>query len=606
MFHVEKDLSPKDLRCYPSPVPTNATLVREEQRLELLVKVADWTKRGYTASEIAKALGLTPRTVHTLRKEARYHEDLRLTLENDAVKKGPEHMRPETPEAFEAFFNAYSGMVLQPHSKKFVKAAMGHEQVLINVPVRHAKSEIFSVWLPIWYIARDRDIQILLISQSQPQAMKFSRKIAYNLENNPDLIRDYGRFKPESAVWQPGTGRIIVHGRNRLVKSGDHTLLAVGQGGGITGLEADLLIADDIVDSKNSATPLGREKLAEWFQSEAMSRRQPVSKAWVIGTRWHLADLYADLSAKRRSNGEPNWVHINFPALDGDWETGKPLWPAVVDENGRKVRSMWDRKALRAKYEEAGAEVWAKTYQQNPVPPDSKLVLDEWIYGAPDQGIPGCLDDRGEGEEPFPGPGEEEADRVRVLSIDPATTEHGGLILADLFYNREQFACHVLEAVRLQPGWRRMIEEHLERIVATYDPSPHHFIFEANAAQRFFLEDPTFEAWSRRWDVRIIPHTTSVRKADDKLGFASLAPDFEFGRIRLPWGDPGGKRMSKLLISEATTWPHGSSDDVLMALWFIKFNYGRLRPPYRSKGRGISKPVPPRLYKRPWYQRKTA
>jgi hypothetical protein len=135
---------------------------------------------------------------------------------------------------------------------------------------------------------------------------------------------------------------------------------------------------------------------------------------------------------------------------------------------------------------------------------------------------------------------------------------------------------------------------HIERCVDWY--SPQYFVFERNAAQRWLLQDPTMEQLRRR--VQVIPHDTGRNKGDPTLGIESLSVDFEFGRIRLPYGDAESRKMSELLIQEALTYPQGETDDLLMALWFIKFNYSRLVPrvtvlPETNRWGGWR--VPPRL-----------
>jgi len=62
------------------------------------------------------------------------------------------------------------------------------------------------------------------------------------------------------------------------------------------------------------------------------------------------------------------------------------------------------------------------------------------------------------------------------------------------------------------------------------------------------------------------------------LGVWSLAADFEAGRIRFPWKEPADRDVSNLLIDEVLAYPNGMTDDVLMALWFVKFNYRSLMP----------------------------
>jgi hypothetical protein len=62
------------------------------------------------------------------------------------------------------------------------------------------------------------------------------------------------------------------------------------------------------------------------------------------------------------------------------------------------------------------------------------------------------------------------------------------------------------------------------------------------------------------------------------MGVWSLAADFEAGRIRLPWAAAEDQWTSNLLIDEVLSYPNGMTDDVLMALWFIKYNYRQLMP----------------------------
>jgi hypothetical protein len=88
--------------------------------------------------------------------------------------------------------------------------------------------------------------------------------------------------------------------------------------------------------------------------------------------------------------------------------------------------------------------------------------------------------------------------------------------------------------------------------------------------------------------VRLMLHHTTAKKNSMEYGVQSLASDFEFSRISLPYGDDTARRMSDMLANEALMWPDGDTSDLLMALWFVKFNYKSLRPTYflptRRKG----------------------
>jgi hypothetical protein len=133
-----------------------------------------------------------------------------------------------TAPGFKLFYERYSGLPLPNHCYVWIKEALGKDRVLINCPPRHAKSKIFSVWFPIWLISRDRDIQIIICSQTVDLAYKFTREMAYHFENNAKLISELGRFLPttEGSPWRPARGELLVEGRRREVLPGDMTVQA--------------------------------------------------------------------------------------------------------------------------------------------------------------------------------------------------------------------------------------------------------------------------------------------------------------------------------------------------------------------------------------------
>lgn len=527
--------------------------------------------QGYSTKMIAEELNKSHRYIFTLLKHAN-ELGLDTMVYTIGDYKKPEDLAPEQKEmiqesadGFEKFFNKYSGRVLQPVHKDWVEIALSTRRTLINCPPRHAKSTIFSVWFPLWLIARDRNIQLLICSQTDKLAKKFTNEIAYHLSYNKELNADFGRFRPEFGdwPWRPNSGELLVDGRTREVKSGDLTVQVRGAGQQILGMEANWIVVDDAVSRSNARSETEREKLSEWFHGDVMSRLEPNGTTLVIGQRLHLYDLYGELSQEKltRVEGTPKrWNHINFKAIL-DWDKQETLWP-----------DKWGYVELMDVFADVGYQNFEAMYQQNPLPDADRLVKDIWIYG--DDVHRGCLDyDRhanwtAKGEaDPRP--------RTRVLSLDPSPTKLAGLIIADVPHDEGAlFECEVLD-IRHEPmNVRKMLSE-IHRVLKEYAPVDY-FVFEQNAAQRWLLQDPEMDRI--RTKTMVIPHTTNRNKADPELGVSGLALDFEYGRIRLPYGDAEGKRASQLLIDEAVSWPQGITDDVLMALWFIKYNYARLIP----------------------------
>ncbi len=522
----------------------------------------------------------------------------------------------DTPDGFERFFNRYSGLILQPHSRMFTRAAFDYpgqcgrcqepapyrlgaellcdgcahgpdlfllpgmvligrwkERVLINVPPGFAKTHIFSIWRSIWRLAADRSRRIILLSETADVAVEIAGEIAQELEENEKLNSDFGRFRSESGTvkWQPGKGNLRLEG-SKLTRG--FNLRSRGAQQQVQGLRADELIVDDLCSPENQATGDRREKLSDWFNNVVLSRLEPGAPATVIGTRQHLLDLYGELADKTVIDGDPEsprlWEHINFPAVFDpvtgtpsiDFENGVSLWP-----------TKWSLPTLAKRYATIGSSAFQKSYQQQPIPPDEQLVRPEWILGPDHDEDPrrGCLDrDRIAGRQP------RREGHLRLISFDPTITRYAGLIVGDLnTADRSNFNFVVVEIVRKRLDIRGSIAE-LDRLCSTYAPS--HVLLEENIGWHF-LSNPEFLALQKARSFRLVKHRTQGNKTDPVLGVQSLAVDFEFGRIRLPFGDAESMRQTTLLKTEACEYPYGATDDLLMALWFAKANYRTLSRP---------------------------
>ena len=561
-----------------------------QPRSTLREKAQSLKMAGFSAAQTASKLGVSKRHVFLLWAEKESEVEVRVIqppLSREDMEPEALAMLEFTADGFERFFNAFSNRTLQPVHKRWVDIAISNKRLLINCPPRHAKSTIFSVWFPLWLIAVDRDVQILICSQTDKLAKKFTNEIAYHLSNNMEMQEAFGRFRPDRSdwPWRPNQGELLVDGRRRETKSGDLTIQVRGSGQQILGMEANWIITDDAVDRESTRTEGMREKLSEWFHGDVMSRLEPKGRAIVIGQRLHLFDLYGELASEKLSRVEgapPRWTHINFPAVL-DWDSHEVLWP-----------NKWGYEELMDVFADVGSQNFEAMYQQNPLPEGERLARTEWIFG--DATNVGCTDlDRSMSQIRILQNDEDKLQRVRVLSIDPSPTKMAGLIVADVPYSQTSFAVEVLEIQHEPMNVRRMLGE-IQRVLKQYAPVDY-FIFEQNAAQRWLLQDPEMDRIRNR--CMVIPHTTNRNKADPQLGVAALSLDFEYGRIRLPFGDNDGKKASQLLIDEAVTWPQGQTDDVLMALWFIKYNYQRLVPrkllegQSQERGRGFR--PPPRL-----------
>lgn len=531
-------------------------------------------ERGWKTQWIADAVGLSERQVRRILFQGRHvvSELRNLPIEQQRTQ-ATERMMEFTPGAFEEFFNTFSGKKLPRHAKEWVKDFIENRNLVLNVPPRHAKTTIMAIWLTCWLIARNRNEQILIVSKTDTFAQNISRSIAYILEANELLIHTFGRFAPQQqgdTVWAPGRGMLMVVGRSKQSKPGDLSVQSRGMNQQILGMEATVVICDDITDPQVARSPAQRDEESRKFRNDILTRIEPESvggasgRALVIGQRVDMEDIYGELKDQTwpmgPKKGQSLWTVIEMPAVL-DWagmENEDPsclLWPE---------RFGWQEVFIE--YARFGDVAFETMFQQRPRPGGSVAIKPEWIERCkdPDRGVGMGL----QTDDPnvlIP--------TARVLSIDPSPTEWNAAIVADVARIEGDWACFPVHIRRWKgrgPEFEQNLEEMLDRFKVDY------LIVESSTFFRWITDSVWFETLRKR--VKIIEHHTGVNKNDMELGADSLAVDFEMGRIRLPWGSPEARDQSQLLITEALNWPLSKTYDVFMALWFIKWNRKKLRP----------------------------
>jgi hypothetical protein len=478
-------------------------------------------------------------------------------------------------DGFERFYERFSGMTLPAHCKTWVQQFCDNRNLMLNVPPRHMKSSIFSLWVPVWLLCRDRNERILLVSLTQEAAKKWVSGISEQLSVNDDIVSTFGRFRPVrigDQAWRPLSGTLMVSGRSGVQKGGvQYSVESRGRGQQILGMEATVVIVDDVTDKEIADKEESRDKLKVWLQTDVLSRvetqtTQASGRAVIVGQRVSIHDIYGALAAQVYERGphagQQLWNVIKTPAIlrwpDEDQENPDPivLWP-----------EKWTYDELMVTYERVGGHaVFSTMYQQEPTNEGESVFRPEWW--------PACWDhNRAGGEGVRVGIGRGAIPISRVLSIDPSVRQFHGLIVADVLYDKSRFVPVVIEAKRWR-GTQRSIIEEISRALETYKPD--YFVFEDVSFIQWLKEDPFYQEIQQQ--CRVLPHQTGRNKGDMEMGVESLAREVEFGDIRLPYGDDWGREMSKALMEEANSFPYGVTTDILMALWFIKWNYKKFVP----------------------------
>lgn len=563
--------------------------------------VAALIELGYHDSEINAAFGWesTGRYLRKIKQVGRMDGTGTVRVERDAVPR--DRLAPEfqamldwSPEAFIAFYDRFNYQPMPEHCKSWVRDAFENDLLLLNVPPRHNKSTIFSIWWPVWNLVRNRDTQVLVLSLTDTLSSRWVGYIASILAYG-EIPEIFGRFKPEKQdgeiPWRPSRGELMILGRQRGNQGAmQFSVLSRGSGSQILGFEADYIVIDDVTDRKIAQSEVEREKQIDWLHGDVLSRLNPECRVTMIGQRVHLNDLYGYTQELLWEIGpqkdEPLWTSRSYPAVE-QWEErddedkvivpGKVLWPEV-----------WPYDRLMKSYALVGGKnTFFTMYQQDPVAADATLVREEWLEGCRDytrkKGV-GVVQERDKSFLPV----------TRVVSLDPSPTQFNGLVVADVLYSRDQFFSVIVDVKSFKTERNQDLRSELLGVLSTYHPT--YLIVEKNIFQYWLRGDPFIE--ELRSKVTVLEHATSVHsKYDVEMGLESLSYDFETGAVRLPYGDAESKMTSAILESECRNWTREGrlKDDVLMALWFIKFNWRRLTPkhgqPTTFRGH-VQKPVP--------------
>lgn len=454
-----------------------------------------------------------------------------------------------------------------------------------------------------------------------------SEEIALGLSRDADstLINDYGLFKPPpdlGAPWSRSQFTVQQVGETRIGEK-EATVTAFGEDTKFLGWRVNFIVWDDLVTASSVRTEDAINNQRAWWINEAQTRLEPGGLLILQGQRLHPEDLYRfcldmnsgydllddhliELGIEELPRTR-KYFHIVYKAHYEELcrakedptvhrMTSSPYNPSFIATpdhpyNGcliDPVRLPY-RELMAAKNQPlTNFEV---VYQQEDISPSEVLVPKIYIDGGtdPETGIEyvGCWDpDRDIGEIP-----RTTGTTLSVLTVDPSPSKFwavqwwlynepprktrlkGDRYLLDL-KQTPMGANDLLDFNVAQNTWTGLLEDWHSRSILLHRPITH-IIVEINAAQKFLLQYDWFKDWTRTRSVVMRPHTTGANKADAKFGVGILRAEYQFGRVRLP-GTQAARRAIQPLINEVTRWPNSSTDDEVMAQWFLEHNLQHL------------------------------
>ena len=187
----------------------------------------------------------------------------------------------------------------QPNRAMTEKAMIRHtpdlqERKLICEPRGTFKTTIFSMAYPIWKIIKDRNISILIDSETDHQAKSIFLAVKEEFESNLLLIKLWGEMV--SGRWNETM--LFVKGRTNARR--DPTLFHTGVDCSINGFHPNIAILDDPCSENNVQTAASRDKVHEHYKLLTPLVEKD-GEIIVVMTRWHFDDLATRILKTERS-----------------------------------------------------------------------------------------------------------------------------------------------------------------------------------------------------------------------------------------------------------------------------------------------------------------
>ena len=559
-------------------------------------------------------------------------------LKAEAKLEGPKSHEKLSSEAqtaledFAYFRRRYFGRVSTPWQEMAGEALVrllesdNKEYVVMNMPPGSGKTTLLHD-LTCWIICRNRSVRLLTGSATMSLAKRNLMRVRRSLERvipeqaednlkargqafdaESTLALDFGRFKPlDKELWTNEAFIVMQPEEAGAISEKEPTLSAYGMDSGFIGGRFDGCFWDDLVDPRKVRSADQREAMEDWYQDVAETRLEPAGMLALIGQRLAPDDLYRfaldmtqpieedeildTLTDEEIANlrHDKKYKHLKYKAHYEelcDPEThkrGSAAYPkgCLLDPRRLPWREISNLMSNRG-------ERFAVVYQQEDIALDETLVRNEWVYGHGTS--PGCIDkERDRWEIP---PGLNPADCMVVATADPSPTNYWSIQC--WLYHPESQQRFLLDLIRKKMEAPEFLEynynlgeftgvmEEWQRLSISLGFPIQTWVIEQNAAQRFMLQYDHFKRWRQLNGVEVIPQNTTSNKSDANYGVTTISQHWRFGRVRL-MGTGEGKTRSMHLIDEVTKYPHGRTDDCVMAQWFFEWNIPNLYQPKTQK-----------------------
>jgi predicted phage terminase large subunit-like protein len=227
---------------------------------------------------------------------------------------------------------------------------------MILLPRGSFKSSLITVNAIVGAVLADPNVRVAIDSEVYRNSVRHLSEIKQHLALNPAIRIAWGDVRTDPG-WREDS--IVLAGRTR--PSREPTVDAMGIDVVKVGMHYDWIVVDDLVSDNNTMTSDMRDKAWDHFQY-LFSILEPKGRMTVVGTRWHLDDIYGRID---RVADKLGFEVFQRKAIDDD---GNLLLPKRLS-----------REFLDAQRSLLGPYKFAANYQNSPVPDGDRTFQPEWL-----------------------------------------------------------------------------------------------------------------------------------------------------------------------------------------------------------------------------------
>lgn len=434
----------------------------------------------------------------------------------------------EVAERLEAFYEA----VVNRQSPRLILA----------VPPRHGKSTMATDFGPSFFLGRHPDHEVIIATHTAALAVDFSKKIRERLRQEEHHV-----LFPQTQLHRDAQGSE----QWRTTRGGG--LKAVGVGSAVVGSGAHVLVIDDPFKGFEEALSADqREKVWQWYITEAYTRLAPGGGVLVIAQRWHEDDLTGRLERLSRSGEGDKFEIVRYPAIAVEDEPhrkrGEPLHPERYS------------KEFLLQYKRIAADwVWEALYQQNPQPMGNAYFTAEMFrFYGPDEA-----------------PERDDVEVYIAWDLALGQKERNDYSVAVVVGHDRDGVVWVLDVVRLRADTAELVERMID-LDLYWEPAIHG-VEDGHIRQAIgpFLERRIQERKAHRCVITPLPH----KRRDKELRARAIQGMMRNGLVRFPIDAP----WFPALKNELLAFPGGQHDDQVDALAWIGLMLSEMGAPERVR-----------------------